>query len=460
MIDVNADYMATFSVLDNPTLYPSAYMVLTRKGYTKHYYAGTERVAARIGGGGLNSLCDVAVYNRKMAATASLLFNQSLDQVNNRALQENDLECIMYNDFATEEFKQEIDGIPYRMQANIEIYNDEFEGMINAMIDDTNDGREEEVYFYHSDHLGSASWITDGGGDAVQHLQYLPYGERYVDQRMSGYNERFTFTGKEKDEETGLGYFGARYIDHELMTMWLSVDPMADKYPSISPYAYCAWNPVKLVDPDGREIDVSGLSEAMQQRLVNCLGKITGLYLNVENGLLIYSGKDPNSTSFSQSAQEDLLAAIGNKGIKVAVQESDDYDDTQGGDWASIGNHSIYISSSFHAGNEDYDAKTEGLGMSFLHELGHAYFGDNDPDPEPYSFIERTFDKRQPYPCYGTDLGEAVTRVNKYRAEMGMSTRASYESYNYRKGEPESWKKFEGQVAFREGKSIVYKTMK
>jgi len=43
-------------------------------------------------------------------------------------------------------------------------------------------------------------------------------------------------------------------MDHELMTMWLSVDPMADKYPSISPYAYCAWNPVKLVDPDGREI--------------------------------------------------------------------------------------------------------------------------------------------------------------------------------------------------------------
>ncbi len=64
----------------------------------------------------------------------------------------------------------------------------------------------------------------------------------------------FTFTGKERDEETGYGYFGARYMDHELMTMWLSVDPMSDKYPSISPYAYCAWNPVKLVDPDGREI--------------------------------------------------------------------------------------------------------------------------------------------------------------------------------------------------------------
>ena len=61
------------------------------------------------------------------------------------------------------------------------------------------------------------------------------------------------FTGKELDAETGYGYFGARYMDHELMTGWLSVDPMADKYPNISPYAYCNWNPVKLVDPDGRE---------------------------------------------------------------------------------------------------------------------------------------------------------------------------------------------------------------
>ena len=62
------------------------------------------------------------------------------------------------------------------------------------------------------------------------------------------------FTGKERDEETGYGYFGARYMDHDLITMWLSVDPMVDKYPSISPYAYCAWNPMTLVDPDGKEL--------------------------------------------------------------------------------------------------------------------------------------------------------------------------------------------------------------
>ena len=69
----------------------------------------------------------------------------------------------------------------------------------------------------------------------------------------NGIQDSVAFTGKERDNETGYGYFGARYMDHELMTMWLSVDPMADKYPSISPYAYCAWNPVILIDPEGKE---------------------------------------------------------------------------------------------------------------------------------------------------------------------------------------------------------------
>ena len=60
-----------------------------------------------------------------------------------------------------------------------------------------------------------------------------------------------SFNGKEKDYESGFHYYGARYYWSELLTGWLSVDPMMDKYPSISPYAYCAWNPIMLVDPDG-----------------------------------------------------------------------------------------------------------------------------------------------------------------------------------------------------------------
>ena len=44
-------------------------------------------------------------------------------------------------------------------------------------------------------------------------------------------------TGKERDSETGFSYFGARYYDSDILTGWLSVDPMADKYPGLSPYA-------------------------------------------------------------------------------------------------------------------------------------------------------------------------------------------------------------------------------
>ena len=56
-------------------------------------------------------------------------------------------------------------------------------------------------------------------------------------------------SGKEKDSETGYHYFGAWYYNSDL-SLWLSVDPMADKYPNLSPYNYCAWNPMKLADPD------------------------------------------------------------------------------------------------------------------------------------------------------------------------------------------------------------------
>ena len=108
--------------------------------------------------------------------------------------------------------------------------------------------------YYHSDHLGSASWITNKSGTPVQHLQYMPYGEPFVNERTSSYEERYTFSGKERDSETGFSYFGARYYDSDILTGWLSVYPMADKYPSLSPYAYCGWNPVKLVYPDGMEI--------------------------------------------------------------------------------------------------------------------------------------------------------------------------------------------------------------
>ena len=109
---------------------------------------------------------------------------------------------------------------------------------------------ENDVYYYHSDHLGSANWITDAYGKPIQYIHYAPYGELIDNQQTIDYDERYKFTGKERDSESGYDYFGARYYASPF-SFWLSVDPLADKYPAISPYAYCTWNPIKFIDPDG-----------------------------------------------------------------------------------------------------------------------------------------------------------------------------------------------------------------
>ena len=64
--------------------------------------------------------------------------------------------------------------------------------------------------------------------------------------------------------------FEARYYDSDLSGLFLSVDPMTDKYPSLSPYAYCAWNPVKMVDPDGRDnitVDENGFVSKVEKQV-------------------------------------------------------------------------------------------------------------------------------------------------------------------------------------------------
>lgn len=71
------------------------------------------------------------------------------------------------------------------------------------------------------------------------------------------------FNGKEKDYESGFHYYGARYYWGEGLTGWLSVDPMADKFPSVSGYSYCINNPVILIDPDGNS-PIKGIASAIK----------------------------------------------------------------------------------------------------------------------------------------------------------------------------------------------------
>ncbi|MDH6310943.1 RHS repeat-associated protein [Dysgonomonas sp. PFB1-18] len=100
--------------------------------------------------------------------------------------------------------------------------------------------------------MGSSSLITNLDGEIVQHIEYVPFGEVFLEERNNTWNTPYLFNAKELDEETGLYYYGARYYDPRT-SIWLSTDPLQEKYPNISTYAYAFLNPVKFIDPDGED---------------------------------------------------------------------------------------------------------------------------------------------------------------------------------------------------------------
>ena len=120
--------------------------------------------------------------------------------------------------------------------------------------------------------------------------------KRTINQNFNNTSTPFTFSAKEKDQETGFSYFGSRYYSSDL-SIWLSVDPMSDKYPSLSPYVYCADNLIKLVDPNGEEVYIIGdaATDAVSQ-LNNKTSDYFKVVRNAETGQLSYEGKTKSRT--------------------------------------------------------------------------------------------------------------------------------------------------------------------
>ena len=222
-------------VLQSPVLYANSHITINGKGYTKHYFEGERRICSKIGGGFTDRTEDD--INDKIPPIEGEY--EQLFERQYTGIEETFANCI-----GTDmEFNLKYD--PYKIIMENELGRDEAE----------------PAFYYHGDHLGSSAYLTDEAGAITQTLNYLPYGEDWVDIHNSpNYLSRYKYNGKEKDPESGLHYYGARYYDSDI-SQWLSIDPMADKYPSLSPYNYCADNPVILVDPDGRnfsEFDENG----------------------------------------------------------------------------------------------------------------------------------------------------------------------------------------------------------
>ncbi|UWQ09737.1 SpvB/TcaC N-terminal domain-containing protein [Aliiroseovarius crassostreae] len=127
--------------------------------------------------------------------------------------------------------------------------------------------QEERIfYFYHPDHLGSSSYVTDIDGLVFQHVEYFPFGETWVEEHSNRQRTPYLFTGKELDEDVQLYYFGARYYDPRT-SVWQSPDPVLAGYlggtlaggvfapRNLSLYSYAGGNPVRVTDPEGAFLD-------------------------------------------------------------------------------------------------------------------------------------------------------------------------------------------------------------
>ncbi len=142
--------------------------------------------------------------------------------------------------------------------------------------------------------------------------------------------ETFTFSAKEKDQETGFSYFGSRYYSSDL-SIWLSVDPQASKYPSFSPYVYCANNPIKLVDPNGEEIIAyDNYSKKMIKSYIKTIFGTNKLFRFSGNTLRVNKrsfNKYHRTASEDQKKLLDGFYVMCNKTEKAMVQVADNADD-------------------------------------------------------------------------------------------------------------------------------------
>ena len=188
--------------------------------------------------------------------------------------------------------------------------------LVTAMTHADNNGdtteQTEKRYYYHADHLQSAQFITNARGEQYEHIEYTPYGELWIEEVAAGLDKLpFRFTGKELDEETGLYYYGARYLDPKY-SRWLSGDPALGEYvpsPGTEPsklagmggvyntinlhvYHYSNNNPIRYLDPDGRAAgDLFDTMDAAAEDFGKTYND-DSIRNNVEYGTTLYKNKD------------------------------------------------------------------------------------------------------------------------------------------------------------------------
>ena len=304
----------TFHETEDYTIYPAPIITVTKNRFTKHYFVGDKRIASKLGIGKFSNVYGISSnnvtagqkdyaarmlqiekqreeYYRKLGtppgvptmkgATADpdntgYGYNTIIGELGDHSVPEGWVQRPKFND------KGDVPGPP--IQWNKPEDPDNAQPGYGYVPADTS--HHEEIFFYHSDHLGSTSYITDAKANITQFDAYLPYGELLVDEHSSSEEMPYKFNGKEFDEETGLYYYGARYMN-PVTSLWYGVDPLAEKYVSISPYSYCKSSPMNYIDEKG--LYPKGIVTIHYERsIVRTAPSITGATMNVPTQYVYY----------------------------------------------------------------------------------------------------------------------------------------------------------------------------
>ena len=268
----------TFHETDNFTLYPASILSVNKNRFTKHYFIGDKRIASRIGTGLFNNVYGrngsyVTAGQQDYAERMTQIQKQKEAYYKQQGIAPGvPTEKGAYGD-------PENTGVGYNAVLTELGNHDVPQGWIQTPRPNTtpntnpgppvswndpsnpdapqagygyipNDPTKEETFFYHSDHLGSTSYITDAKANITQFDAYLPYGELLVDEHSSSEELPYKFNAKQFDEETGLYYYGARYMN-PMASIWYGMDPLSEKYPYIGGVVYCEGNPVVQIDDFG-----------------------------------------------------------------------------------------------------------------------------------------------------------------------------------------------------------------
>ena len=258
-IFVNSEFSGGNTGTARFSLYVSPYLVAGQGGkYTKHIYIGSQRIVSKLG--------DLASYGadpRRIPYAGNEADGLTINYKDKYAKQ---LQSIKdnykafdqpYNGKDNDDYVNGQgfccnDGTPEAAQARAMAKTN---ASTRAAVDNNfhdKDTYEKMQFYYHPDHLGSSSYITNLDGEVAQHIEYVPFGEVFIEERNNTWNTPYLFNAKEFDEETGMYYYGARYYEPRL-SLWMSCDPMQEKYAYITSYCYTFDNPVKYIDPTGTD---------------------------------------------------------------------------------------------------------------------------------------------------------------------------------------------------------------